>query len=289
MYKIIALSISFLLGLSIVQARGKSTDNEKSLLWKISGNGLTQPSYLFGTIHLICPDDYLWTSTMQEALKSCRKIAFEMDMDDPALQQEVAMGLMLKDGKTLKSFYTEEEYALLKDVLAQQGVAIDMLQALHPFALMQFIYMNAVSCPAPSSYEANIMKEAQKDSLEIVGLESAADQLNVIKNLDVDTLARQLLTVINDMDSFRNTLNDMISAYKNQDLPALNNIIINSPDYKDALDELLYDRNKKWIAVIQQLIQEQPTFIAVGAGHLLGEQGVIHLLREKGYTIDIIK
>lgn len=156
MYKFLALACCLILGVQVSTAqtgRKKTPVNNKSLLWKISGNGLKEATYLFGTLHVICPDDYVWTPAMQKALDACDKVAFEMDMDDPSLQSKMASGMMLKNGKTLKDFYTEEEYKKLTAVAAQNNIPIQMMQSFKPFALVSFLYLKAVACSLPDSYE----------------------------------------------------------------------------------------------------------------------------------------
>jgi len=262
---------------------------DRSLLWKISGKGLQRPSYLFGTLHIICPGDYVWTPAMDEALKKSEKVAFEMDMDDPSLQQEMAAGMMLKGGKTLRDFYTEEEYKKLTSLMAQQGMPVPMMQQFTPFALISFLYLKAVSCPIPDSYEGHLTKDAQAQHKEILGLETVAEQMKVIEDMNPDTVARSVLQMVEHIDSFKNVYDTMLSLYKKQDLPALYGLIIQSPDYKDDLDALLFSRNRKWVPLIEDMVHTQATFIAVGAGHLWGDKGVIALLREQGYQVEPVR
>jgi uncharacterized protein YbaP (TraB family) len=88
--------------LSLASCRAAPGDTEKTLLWRISGKELIKPSYLFGTIHLICPGDYVWTRAMKQSLAACTQVCFELDMDDPAVLLGGAAGFMNKDGKRLQ-------------------------------------------------------------------------------------------------------------------------------------------------------------------------------------------
>lgn len=272
------------------KAPGNDIAGDHSLLWKISGKGLKAPSYLFGTIHMICPEDYLWTPVMQQALDQSRKVAFELDMDDPQLSMKVAMGMMLPAGKTLKDFYTEEEYNRLKAAVdSNAGMPMEMLQTLKPFAVMSMLASKSVNCSTPDSYESHIMKAVAKSGKEIVGLEAAQDQIDVIEKMNTDSAAQMLLKITQEMEELKSQFADLVAAYKQQDLPALYQLIITSPDYKEDLNTLLFDRNRKWIPVITRLCRAQSTFVAVGAGHLWGDKGVISLLRKAGYTVSAIK
>src|SRR5689334_20196089 len=87
--------------------------DSNSLLWKVSNKEMKKASYLFGTIHLICEEDYLWTNAMKKSLSASEAICFEMDMDDPTLMTQVAMGMLDQSGKQLKDYFTEEQYTRL--------------------------------------------------------------------------------------------------------------------------------------------------------------------------------
>lgn len=290
MYRSIVFCCALLIGALACFAQGKKTSvNNKSLLWKISGNGLKKPSYLFGTLHIICPSDYLWTPAMQKALDQSSRVAFEMDMDDPTLQAQMTAGMTLKDGKKLKDFYTEAEYKKLTELSAKNGIPLQLMQNFNPFALVSFLYLKAVACAIPDSYEDKIRKQVQQDDKEIIGLESVNEQVDVIKSMNTDTIAKSVLRIAEDLDSFKTTFNQILAVYKKQDLPALYQLIIESPDYKNDLNTLLFDRNLKWAPVIADLAKEQSTFFAVGAAHLWGDRGVIDLLRKEGYTVEPVR
>ncbi len=294
MNKVFVLCSAMIIGfLSCTAKDAKKTNGEtkeKSLLWSISGNGLEKTSYILGTIHLICPDDYFWTEKMQEAFEASEKVAFELDMDDPALSAQVQSGLVLKDGKKLKDFFTDEEYKKLSDFSQENlGMPLDLLQSYKPFALMSLISMKSVSCMIPESYEGNIMKITLEAEKEILGLETADDQLAIFDAMDSDTVASQLMSVIENFDSLKSQYNQMLITYKEQDLEGLHQLVIESPDFKFDLNTLLYNRNRKWIGQIKELSNEHAMFYAVGAGHLSGDEGVLNLLREQGFTVEPVK
>src|SRR5690554_4097430 len=191
MNKVFVLCSAMIIGFLSCTAKDAKKINgetkEKSLLWSISGNGLEKTSYILGTIHLICPDDYFWTEKMQEAFEASEKVAFELDMDDPALSAQVQSGLVLKDGKKLKDFFTDEEYKKLSDFSQENlGMPLDLLQSYKPFALMSLISMKSASCMIPESYEGNIMKIALEADKEILGLETADDQLAIFDAMNPD-------------------------------------------------------------------------------------------------------
>lgn len=295
MYNTYSLVIcSLLLGMLSCSAKnGKSADNDssneddKSLLWEITGNGLIKPSYLFGTIHIICKDDYFWTDAMQKALDSSDKVCMEMDIDDPALQAKVAAGLVLPEGRTLKDYFKPADYEKVANYIEDSlHIPMVLFKGMKPIAILTLMSTRAIDCANTESYEMNIMQSAQKEQKEILGLETAEEQIAALDQMNADTVADYLLETINNKGSEdAEELQKMVAAYKRQDLPALYKIIIQSKEFSSDLDGLLYDRNKKWIPVMAGIMKQQPTLFAVGAGHLWGDKGVIALLRRQGYTV----
>ncbi|XZF13942.1 TraB/GumN family protein [Chitinophagaceae bacterium MMS25-I14] len=279
-----------LLACNANQARPSGVKDNKSLLWKISGKN-SKPSYLFGTIHIICQDDYLWTDVMKKSLKETDEVCFEMDMDDPGMMMQVATAMIDNSGKTLKDYFTPDQYARLSAYMKDSmGTDISLLQNMKPAALVSLFSAKSFDCATPASYEANIMEEAKKQNKEIVGLEEAKEQIDLLLNMPVDTVVSQVMDNISpkNADEEKKELNDLIAAYKKQDLPHLYEIIQGSKDLGD-MSEFLDDRNKKWIGRMKDKMNVHSVFFAVGAGHLWGDNGVIRLLRNAGYTVEAVK
>lgn len=290
MRKFLFLSAGFL-AFSVVFCNAKSHQNTKvkssSLLWKISGKGLQQPSYLFGTIHLICPDKFLWTKQMKKALDSCKQVAFELDMDDPALSMEVSNGMLLPEGKQLSDYFSQKDYERLEKYATDTlHVPPFMLQRMQPFAILSMTAMTTTNCDEQAlSYEQKISGWAKENNQEILGLESAEDQLEVIQEMNIDSTAAQIIQLLNQPKKPEEQYRQLLSAYLNQNLNEIHQLILTSPEIQADLDHLLYERNKKWIPVIEKYIDNKATFIAVGAGHLGGKGGVIDLLKQAGFTV----
>jgi uncharacterized protein YbaP (TraB family) len=169
------------------------------------------------------------------------------------------------------------------------GTNLDQMQMMKPMVLESIIASKAVDCGMPISYEANIMEEAQKAKQDVIGLEAVEEQVHVLNTLPDDSVAASLVLMT---DSFAQTKREyakMLAAYKAQDLPALFGQIKSSKELGNDLGAFLDDRNKKWIPRMQKIMQGKPTFFALGAGHLWGDEGVIQLLRKAGYTVTAVK
>ena len=282
--------ITLLTTLSTFAQQKQTPAKDRSLLWKISGKHLPKPSYLFGTIHLICSEDFLWTQKMKESFGVSEKICFEMDLDNPEVMLQASMGLMDKTGKKLREYFTAEQYKTLEQYFSDSlGMDIAMFEQLKPVALLSMLGTTGVSCANPVSYEDSLMKIAQADNKEILGLEEPQEQLDVLASIPTDSVVKQLMDAMENNASNDNEFAGLINAYKNQDLPKLYELLTTSKDQSLDLGMFLEKRNKNWIPRITTKMLASSVFFAVGAGHLYGETGVINLLRREGYKVEAVK
>ena len=269
-----------------VNAQGSAS----SLLWKIEGNGLAKPSYLYGTIHLICPDDFFFTEATQKVLDEVEHIAMEIDLSDPQMMTKMQQ-LSLNPGmKNFSEDLTEEDAKVLNEFLqANYGTDLTQLGVMKPFALYSMIIIKALKCDQPASYELAIVKEAAKRELDISGLETPEFQMGLFDDIPRKEQIQWIVEAIVEKEDTQEEFTRMIAAYKDQDLKALSGIIMENDQFAGYADMLLYQRNKDWISKIEKLAKEGSTLIAVGAGHLGSDQGVIALLKKEGYTISPVR
>lgn len=286
MKKVIFSLLLFLL----VYPFSANAQDDNSLLWRISGNGMRQPSYLFGTIHLICPDDYIWTDKMQRSLDSSTEVCFELDLDDPSLLMQVAMGMTAESETKLSDFFTPEDYELLSSFLSDSmNINIALFQKMKPAALLSLFATNMLNCSTPISYENRIMEMADEANKEIIGLEDAREQIELINKLPDDSVVIDIMTTIKEYDKERDEYKDLIKAYKEQNLPVLQRLIEETAETGGDLTSFIDDRNKKWIIRMVEYMDQAPVFFAVGAGHLYGENGLVQLLKAEGFRVTPIK
>jgi uncharacterized protein YbaP (TraB family) len=272
--------------LATVTASAQDIPKEKSLLWEISGKNLKQPSYLFGTIHLICPADFSLSDSLKNAVARTSQLALEIDMDDPGLMGTMTKNMFMAGGRTLKEILSEQQYVQLsrfyKDSL---GMDIAAFGRAKPFMMMGPMFSKILGCE-PQSYEMSLMGLAAKQKSEIVGLETIEEQMAVFDTIPYDRQAEMLIKIIDKLPETKSEFRDLVLLYKKQDLQSLYDLTLKSEFGLDGQDEvMLFKRNQNWIRRIDKMVQEQSTFIAVGAAHLGGERGVIALLRKDGYKV----
>ncbi len=263
---------------------------DKSLLYEISGNGLSTPSYLYGTIHIICKNDFIMTEATKQKFGTSQQVYLELDMDDPSMMMEMQKNMMMTDGSTLKTLMSEPDYQkvanFFKDTLKTN---IGMMAKMKPFVLASFALPKMMACPT-QSYEETFMKMAKDQHKEILGLESVTDQFGALDKMGMKKQADLMLVqMVDNWSEGKAEFQTMINDYKSQDINLLLEDMSKSKMSDSEFEkDLLETRNSNWIPKIAKIVAEKPTFFAVGAGHLGGEKGVVALLRKQGFTVKAV-
>ena len=265
----------------------KTNADDNTLLWEISGNGLSAPSYLFGTFHLLCKEDIRFSNSLKQAVTNAAEIYLEMDMDDPATLFGGLMLMNMKGNKKLKDLYSEDEYKRVVDYFKDTlQTSIGLFQNMKPYFLVAMLYPKMMPCKSISGVDDEIMKLAKENKKEIKGLETMAFQASIFDSIPYTTQAKELLKAIDSMDRSRIYFDSMVVAYKNQRMNELEILLTNDEfGMEDNQDILLDNRNKNWVEQLKLIMKKKPVLTAVGTGHLIGKTGLIALLRKEGYTV----
>jgi uncharacterized protein len=293
--KIIKLVIAVLLFSSCTAQNNniklKTNNSDNTLLWEISGKQLSKPSYLFGTFHLICKADIPFGAQLKTALKSVQEIYMEMDMDDPSRLAGALQLMNMKGDTTLKSLYSAEEYKRLQQFFSDSlQMPLGMFQSMKPIFLEAMLYPKMLPCKTMSGVEEELLLLAKENKKPIQGLETMAFQASVFDSIPYTSQAKELLKSIDSLDAYRIHFGTMVKAYKSQQLKKILELLTNKEfGVDDNQDVLLDNRNKNWITQLNTIMKKENVFIAVGAGHLVGDMGLINLLRKEGYTVRPIK
>ena len=263
---------------------------EKSLLWKISGNGLKKPSYLFGTIHLTC-DTSLDANTLN-ALETTEQLYLELDMDDKSIQMKLMKLMMMKDGAKLSTLLSPEDFKILDEFMKKNlNMSAKLFDSFKPFMISSMLFPKMLDCKS-QSVESELMKITKEQNEEIFGLEKAEDQMKVFDEISYQDQADELLKTVKDnLEKDKKEFQEMITIYQNKDIEGMLKMMSDSDNKitSENQDILLNDRNKKWIPIMIKTMKDKPTFFGVGAGHLAGEEGVIKLLRKQGFKVEAVK
>ena len=271
---------------------------ENALLWKINGNGLENPSYLYGTIHLIPKKDFFLTPSTKEAFKAAERVAFEINMEemnDMTMIFSLMGKIMMEDGKRLSDLLTDEEYKLVDKTFSEKGMPLMMLERIKPMFLTVFAsddasLENGGMDENTMSYEMEFMNMANSAEMEMAGLETIDFQLSMFDSIPYEAQAKMLVETLKSPDDGSDQFDEMVNMYKSQNINAMQKMIEGDSEGVGDYEELLLtNRNKNWIPLIDKMAKEKTTFFAVGAGHLGGENGVVSLLREAGFILTAIE
>ena len=257
---------------------------EKTLLWEISGNGITQPSYLFGTIHLMCPDDIKMPEIVSEKFNSSKYLFLEIDLTDPHMMENAVVMMQMKDSTTIEKLLGKDFEKVNQSFKSITGMPLQMMNQIKPMMIISALLPAMIGC-MPASWESAFQKMAEEKKMAVKGLETVKDQMDVFDSIPYKNQANILSRTILNMDSSKQELQKMLKMYNEKDIEQMNRVTTMDTDLKNFEGALINDRNKKWIPVIEKQIKNESTFFAFGAGHLGGEMGVINLMRLKGYII----
>lgn len=287
-FRLFALIVSWLLLATPIYPQSTFSLG-KGLLWEISGNGLKKKSYVLGTIHIIPANDYFFPKYYSKALKSSENLVMEINMTDIIGQLEVMKMAMMKD-KQLSDFYDDSTYNAIVQICRDTfNINIELFKNMKPIFVQQQLATGDVMGNDTKSYELELVKMGMAMDKVFGGLETAKEQMTILDSIPLQEQADMLLETVKNIRQDELELKKLIKYYKDLDLDSLYSVFEQEDnDLNDHESSLLGNRNRKWIPVMETYMQSAPTFFAVGAGHLGGEQGVINLLRLKGYKVTAI-
>ena len=260
-----------------------------TLLWRISGKGITKPSYLFGTMHVLCAEDARLSDSLKAVIAGCDELYFEINLSDMTGMLNSMKYMRMNDSKKLSDLLKPDEYARVKDYFTKHAsmLPFGMLERFKPMLISGLIEEQGMDCQTADGMELTIMKEGRPYHKPINGLETAEFQAGLFDSIPYELQAKELVNYIDSTDENNKMMRQLVELYKKQDLEGIDQL-----SQKDGtgingyMDLLLYDRNRKWAKGLDSLLGKKSLLIAVGAAHLPGTNGVIELLRKEGYTVD---
>ena len=260
----------------------------EGVFWKISGNGLPAASYLFGTIHLMCKDDFHMSQQIRQRLGQAEALVMEIDLDDPDLYGEVMTNMYNENGEKITDFLSVNEYQKIRTFLLERtGMDLERMLEMRPMVLMSLIYPNLLECET-MAFENELMRLAGEKETPVLGLESVETQLSFFDRIPLEEQYRSFYTYTEDMEKGKKEFGKLLESYLAEDIAQLLTLVAESPEYQDYQEVLVDQRNESWIGPMSELMRTGAMFFAVGAGHLAGDRGLIRLLKKEGYLVERI-
>ena len=274
---------------------------QAQLLWKVSGNGLGRPSYIIGTYHFAPASMIDQIPGMAQAFEDCDIVLGEIDNEEitgTKAQMAMAQAMMAPVDSTLDKLYSPEDYAIVEQVFNKyfggMGVTLSQMKMLKPSAIsVQMQAMQAVkyfpNFNPNDLIDMAVQKRANEMGRPSGGLETVDEQIDLLFNSPLTEQAESLLEACKKDDLFVVQSSALVEAYMAQDLAKIEEVMTDPEiggDDAEAMDELIYDRNRNWVVKLVKIMPERAALICVGAGHLPGEQGLLQLLRDRGFTVE---
>lgn len=279
------------------------TANDTSLLWRITGEILDRPSYLFGTIHIIPTDDYFLEPTVVKAINDSDEVLFEIDpgdMQDPTIMMSLMSRINMRGDTSLETLLSPARYDSVAAYFEQTGLPIFMLKRMKPMFLSSMVGQD-MKAGNPmmggedsklKSYEFELSKIAEAADKPVSGLETMEFQLGLFDSIPYTVQAEMLYEAVatemaSELGEGDSQFDQMVALYRTKSVADLSQMITDESENYGNFEELLVvRRNENWVPAIAERLTSTPTLYAVGAGHLGGERGVIALLRAEGYTVE---
>lgn len=258
-----------------------------SVLWEISGNGMPEESYLFGTIHAVPGKHFTIDDSVISNVNKAKTLILELDTDLPLGEMvKAAKRMTLPPGTTIKNFIDSSQYnhllLYMRDTLNIKEEKIKRYFTFKPVFLQSMILMEIID--KPKALDSEIKKIAGKKK-NFIPLETIDEQFDMLDSIPIELQ----LDLDTNKFTFKEDYYNLLELYLNQDLDGIDSLLFNDPDFQKIEYNLLTKRNYNWMPKIEEAIKKESSFIAVGCGHLIGNNGLIRLLQEKGYLLEPIR
>lgn len=275
--------------------------SQAQLLWKVTGNGLGRPSYIFGTHHMAPASMIDQIPGIDIAIEGCDIVVGEIEKDSlqaPEVQARMAQAMIAPLDSTLDKLYTPSEYAIVERVFnkyfSTMGVKLNQMKTLKPNAIStQMQAMQAIkyfpNFNANDLIDVKVQERANEAGRPSAGLESIQEQIDLLFNAPLSEQAQGLLETCKQDEFVKVQSVALAEAYMAQNLDQMMAVMTDATmggDSEEMMDALIYNRNRMWVEKLKVMMPERACLVCVGAGHLPGEQGVLQLLRNMGYIVE---
>ena len=265
----------------------------KSSVWKVSKGD--QSFYIGGTCHLLRSSDYPLPSEFDLAYDLADTLVFEMDpavINDPDFAFRLLKASSYADDRSLRTILSEATYKLLSEKCEQNGFSIEMLNKTKPGMVMMMLMMKELAKlgVTEKGVEAHYHMRGLKDRKKILSLETAESQIELLSSLDEGIENTIIFYGLQDIEHLKDYFDMLISAWKKGDLTEIDkHFVADLRKHPQLHSTLLVHRNEQWMKSLEKFMSTPDTeLVLVGVAHIAGQEGLVSLLQQKGYTIEQI-
>lgn len=271
---------------------------QAQILYKVSGNGLEKPSYLFGTHHLAPLSVFTENADAIEAFASAGQIVGEIDIEGNPLQVSAKMTpyMLAPIDSTLSKVIPSEQYAeadsLLQEILKTPEITLKTFEIFKPAVLTQqitvtIIIQNMPGYKAEEQLDYYFQLLGIEEGKKILAFETVEQQAEILfRSQSIQSQAEELLGILANPQDLALEAQKLNNAYLAQDIDAMFQMAIAEDIDPEFFEKLTTQRNNNWIQQLPEIMKADSTFVAVGCLHLTGETGLVQQLRNLGYTVE---
>ena len=264
----------------------------RDFIWKASrGQSVV---YLVGSVHLLSKDYYPLSPALDKAFKDTDLLVEELHLGQMAQvesQMTILMRGMLPSGQTLDKVVSPATFALVSERVKSLGLPIEPLSRFKPWALaltLLGLEWQAAGFDAELGLDKHFYDQAVAAGKEVQGLETIEFQIAQFDEMSMEEQDRMLASTLRELETEKAAVTTLANAWKAGDAPTVEKIVLQELRKEPGMyQRLLVDRNKNWMPKIEALFSRKGrSFVVVGAAHLVGPDGLLALLKAKGYAIE---
>ena len=264
-------------------------------LWEVSKNG--RHLYLGGTIHVLKKSDYPLPMEFIHAFKKSDKLVFETDFEKiktPAFSKKMSEMMLLPKGQSLKEALNKKTFDRLKKYFSKKNIPIENILRYRP--AMVVILLTMIELKEMEMMETGVdeffYNKSRQSGKAISYFETVDEQLSFLQSMGQGNENEMVMSSIDDMSRMKSVIALMKTAWLKGDEKSLTKFALEDMirDYPEIYQTLLVKRNNNWMPHIERMLQDEPVeMILVGALHLVGKEGLLQKLRNKGYGVTIFR
>ena len=262
----------------------------RGFIWSVERDGRT--SWLVGSLHVLTKDAYPLPGMMDKAFEQAKTLMEETDVNElssPDMVGIVATKGLFTNGQTLESVLPRDAYTQLAQRMTATGLPIEMVKMMRPWMVeltLSGLELQRAGFDPELGIDVHYRRKAAQNSMALSMLETAAEQIDYLAGLPLDVQVSQLQQTLTEGDAELREVREIAAAWRAGDTAAIEQLLVkgmkDSPAYYQSI---VVDRNRRWIPRIESCLSTGSCFIVVGAAHMVGSDGLIAMLKQKGYRI----
>ncbi len=265
----------------------------QSFLWKVS-NPSGRAVYLAGSVHLLTPDYYPLAPAFDDAFKASDLLVEEMDLGEALAaqsQMQLLMRGMLPAGQTLDGVLSPATMAAVEKKFAELGLPLAPMKLFKPWLLsltLEGLEWQKAGFDADLGLDKHFYDLAAASGMKVQGLETMEFQIAQFDQMSMPLQDRLLAETLDELETSTASVKELANAWKSGDVPTIERLALKDlKDEPEMYKRLLVDRNRTWLPTLEGLFSRpKPAFIVVGAAHVVGPDGLLALLKSKGYRVE---